>query len=268
MCCYKYWGNIREISQSLGEYGTSDFKSCPLDKAMPLLDDVEVIAHDKTIDFDSAKHILDNEEMNNALKTIRRFYVDMGTNLEVHNAQDILESEDPWAKLESFHFFRRYEKLVSDEGHLAQFLEGDKVVFIGGGPLPLTLILFNKFFGVKGISVEVIPEIADLSRKVLDKLGLSSQIEVICGDETELSHLNYDAVMVAAFAEPKYKVFTTVKNCTDTETKILYRTYTGMRAILYSPITEESLSGFEEIGRVFPTGKVNNTSVLIKKASV
>ena len=265
MSCYKYWGNIVAICESLENYQECEMGKYPLNEVLPILDAVEVIAHDESIDFDSAKHILENERMNQALKTIRKFYVDVGTNLEINNAKEILEAEDPWAKLSSFHFYHRYEKLVNNEENLAKLYKDDKLVFIGGGPLPLTVILFNKFFGVKGTSIEVVPEIAELSRKVLKKLGLSSQIEVVVGDETALSHMDYDGVMVAAFAEPKMRVFEHVHELVRPETKILYRTYSGMRAILYTPIKHEDLNGFTELGRVFPTGKVNNTSVLIKK---
>lgn len=58
-----------------------------------------------------------------------------------------------------------------------------------------------------GISIEIIPEIAALSNKILKKLGLGSHISVAVGDETQLSHLDYDVVMVAALAEPKERVF-------------------------------------------------------------
>lgn len=268
MSCYKYWGNIVEICDSLERYQDCEIGEYPLDEVVPILDAVEVIAHDESIDFDSAKHILENERMNQALKTIRKFYVKVGTNLEIDNAKAILEADDPWAKLSSFHFYPRYEKLVNNEENLAKFSKGDRLVFIGGGPLPLTLIMFNKFFGVKGTSIEVVPEIAELSRKVLEKLGLSSQINVVDGDETALSQLDYDAVMVAAFAEPKMRVFEHVRQAIEPETKILYRTYSGMRAILYTPIKPEDLNGFQELGRVFPTGNVNNTSVLIKTADM
>ena len=50
----------------------------PLDEIIPLLDSVEEIAHDQEIAFDSAKHILDDEKMNEALKLIRKFYVGLG----------------------------------------------------------------------------------------------------------------------------------------------------------------------------------------------
>jgi hypothetical protein len=127
------------------------------------------------------------------------------------------------------------------------------------------LILLNKFFGVVGISIEMLPEIADLSRKVLDKLGLGSEITVVDGDETGLSRLDYNAVMVAAFAEPKERVFRNVREAITQETKILYRTYSGMRAILYSPVIRDDLKGFEDLDLILPTGKVNNTSVMIRK---
>jgi hypothetical protein len=265
MSCYKYWAKISAIANSLSKYDCTDVKSRPLDEIIPLLDAIEFIAHDRTIDFDEAKHILDNERMNENLKIIRKFYVEAGTNLEVHNALDILGAEEPWAKLESFHFYDRYVILVRTEGRLASFSGGNKVAFIGGGSLPLTLILLNAFYGVKGISVEIVSEMAEISQRVIDKLGFSSEIEVVCGDETALSDLEYDAVMVAALAEPKKRIFRNIWRSVPTETKILYRTYSGMRAILYAPVLKEDLAGFQELGRVLPTGKVNNTSVLIKK---
>ncbi len=209
--------------------------------------------------------ILDNERMNEALKIIRKFYITAGINLEMQNALDILTATEPWAKLESFHFYDRYVILVHTEGRLASFSAWDTVVFVGGGPLPVTLMLLNKFYGVRGISVEIMSEMAQLSERVLDKLGLGQEIEVVCGDETALSYLCYDGVMVAALAEPKRRVFRNVRRLVAPEIKILYRTYSGMRAILYAPVIKEDLAGFQELDKILPTGKVNNTSVLIRK---
>jgi hypothetical protein len=45
----------------------------PLDEIVALLDDVKVIAHDTTIEFKDAQHILDDERMNDALKIIRGY---------------------------------------------------------------------------------------------------------------------------------------------------------------------------------------------------
>jgi len=265
MSCYKYWDKIKAIANSLKEYQNYEPEERSLEEIITLLDSVEVIAHDLEIDFDSAKHILDDEQMNEALKIIRKFYVRLGARLETENAKAILKSDDPWKTLESFHFYPRYQSLIKNENQLVKFTPEQKVVFIGGGPLPLTLILFNKLYGSHCVSVEIQPEVAELSRQVLEKLGLESEIEVVEGDETSIKGIDYTVVMVAALAEPKERVFTNLWETVDTITPIIYRTYTGMRAILYSPVTEKATRGFHKEVMILPTGKVNNTSVLIRK---
>ncbi|NYB52125.1 MAG: methyltransferase [Methanobacteriaceae archaeon] len=265
MSCYKYWEQIKSIAHALKKYGDVELNEMPLDEIIPLLDSVEVIAHDQEIDFDSAKHILDDEKMNEALQLIRKFYVGLGARLETENAREILESDDPWATLKSFHFYDRYQGLIKNENQLVKFTPQQKVVFIGGGPLPLTLILLNKLFQAQGVSVEIMPEVAELSRQVIKKLGLESQIRVVEGDETVLKEIDYTVVMVAALAEPKERVFANLWDIVDTVTPVIYRTYTGMRAILYSPVTERATRGFHKEVMILPSGKVNNTSVLIRK---
>ena len=265
MSCYVYWDKILKISNSLGEFNDHKTKDLPLDRIMPLLEEIEEIAHDKTIGFDGAKHIFDDKKMSPALDVIRKFYIGVAERLEVEKAQEILQSDNPWETLESFYFFDRYQKLIQNEHGLVNFTPGERVAFIGGGPLPLTSILQSGFYGVDGINIEIIPEIATLSEKIIQKLGLSSQIEVAVGDETLLDSLNYDVVMVAALAEPKKRVFGNIRKRVDPTIPVIYRTYTGMRSILYAPVTEDVLEGFEKINMVLPTSNVNNTSVLIKK---
>ena len=63
MSCYKYWGKIEEIADKLSSYGDLDneglsaLDGTDIDEITMILDEIEVIAHDKEIDFDSAKHI-------------------------------------------------------------------------------------------------------------------------------------------------------------------------------------------------------------------
>ncbi|MBQ7928231.1 MAG: methyltransferase [Methanobrevibacter sp.] len=271
MSCWKYWGNLEEIANKLSSYGDLDkygdsaLDDVNIDEIIEILDEVEVIAHDKTIDFDSAKHILDDEKMNNALKLIRKFYVYIGARLETENALKILESDNPTETLDSFHFYDRYIGLINNESQLAKFNENKTFVFLGSGPLPLTLIMFNKVFGCKCIGIEQQNDVAELSRNVLKRLNLDEDIEIVVGDETAIQSLNYDILMVAALAEPKERVFSNIWEYVDEKTPVIYRTYTGMRAILYSPVLEKDTRGFHKEVMVLPTGKTNNTSVLIRK---
>lgn len=94
---------------------------------------------------------------------------------------------------------------------------------------------------------------------------MESQIKVIVGDETAIKDIQYNVIMVAALAEPKERVFANIWETVNTKTPIIYRTYTGMRAILYSPVTEKATRGFHKEVMILLSGKINNTSVLIRK---
>ena len=271
MSCYKYWGKLEEIADKLlsygdlDKYGDSELDNESIEEIIKVFDDVEIIAHDNTIDFDSAKHILDDEKMNNILKLIRRFYIYVGSRLEKAKELKILKSDNPTETMDSFRFYDKYISLIENESRLAKFNENKTFLFLGSGPLPLTLIMFNKVFGCKCIGIEQQEDVANLSRKVLKKLGLDSDIEIVVGNETTIKDLNYDILMVAAFAEPKERVFSNIWEYVDETTPVLYRTYTGMRAILYSPVLEKDTRGFHKEVMLLPSGKTNNTSVLIRK---
>ena len=271
MSCYKYWGKIEEIANKLSSYGDLDkygdsaLDDVNINEIIDILDEVEIIAHDREIDFDSAKHILDDEKMNKALKLIRKFYVYIGARLETENALKILESENPKETLDSFHFYERYTGLLNNESQLAKFNENKTFVFLGSGPLPLTLIMFNMIYGCKCIGIELQEDVAELSRKVLKKLDLDEDIKIVTGDENSIADLEYDILMVAALAEPKERVFANIWEFIDEDTPLIYRTYTGMRAMLYAPVLEKDTRGFHKEVMVLPTGRTNNTSVLIRK---
>ena len=271
MSCWKYWPKIEEIANKLENYGIdslndmSSLNDVDLGEITKLLDEIEVIAHDETIDFDSAKHILDDEKMNNALKLIRKFYLYIGARLETSNAMEIIKSDDPKATLDTFHFYERYQGLLTNESKLAHWHDDKTFVFVGSGPLPLTLILFREKFGCKCIGIEIQEEVAELSREVIRKLGLDDGIEIMVGDETLLKDIDFDILMVAAFAEPKERVFANVWEIDDEKTPVLVRTYSGMRAILYAPLTDTILRGFHKEIMLLPIGNSNNTSVLLRK---
>ena len=58
--------------------------------------------------------------------------------------------------------------------------------------------------------------------------------------------------MVAALTEPKDRVFANVWEFVDEKTSIIYRTYTGMKAILYSPVLEKDTGEFKDDAGQYP----------------
>ncbi len=99
-----YLTKICAIADALSKHDDTNLERRSLDEVIPLLDTIEVVAQDTKIDFELARHILDNERISDALEVIRAFYVAVGRRLEIQNARDILRADGPWAKVESFHY--------------------------------------------------------------------------------------------------------------------------------------------------------------------
>ena len=139
-----------------------------------------------------------------------------------------------------------------------------RVAFIGCGPVPMSLILMNRLFGTRSLGLEASRKSVQLARAVVQSLGLESHIEIIHGDDFMLKDVDWDAVLVAALAEPKERIFGNLRTLLAERNRhvpIIYRTYTGMRAVLYEPVSPTDTKGFRIVKKIFPTGRVNNTTI-------
>ncbi len=218
------------------------------------------------LDDKSADEILSAPEFDSALESIVRFRNLYSLRLETENVNSIRDSEDPWDALKRFTHFSNYLQLALTEYQGSGLEPGDGIVFIGSGPLPLSLIMLCHQHGLRGIGIEQEPDRAKLSRRVLMQLGLSDQIEIIEGNHFGLSLDGCKLVMVAAAAEPKKEIFDHLACVLPAGTKISYRIYEkGLRRLLEAFSFLELPEQFEEYLRVRPKPPVNNTVVFLTK---
>jgi hypothetical protein len=215
----------------------------------------------------SAEVILYDSEFNLAFDAIARFRSLYTAKLEIEHAHSILESRDPWEMFINFNYISNYLKLSLTEFQGAGLKRGDSVVFLGSGPLPLTLMVLCHWYGLKGIGIEMEPDRAELSRKVLEKLGLSGQIEIINGNHLTLPlETRSELIMIAAQAEPKNEIFNHLAKVLPVGTKLSYRIYEkGLRRLLDTFYLFELPGQFKEYLRVQPEPPVNNTVVFVTK---
>jgi hypothetical protein len=217
------------------------------------------------IDNRSAEDILSNFRFNSAFDAISTFRSQYTAELEAEQAESILKSEDPWNALTNFTYLPNYIQLAQTECRGAGLKPGDTVLFLGSGPLPLTLIILCHQHGLNGIGIEQYPERVELSRRVLEKLGLSSQIRIIHGNHLMLPLAETsDLVMVAALAEPKKEIFDHLASVLPAGTKISYRTYEkGLRRMLDTFYRYKLPEQLREYLRIPPEPPANNTSVFL-----
>jgi hypothetical protein len=209
-----------------------------------------------------------NSRFNSAFGAISTFRSQYTAELEAEQANSILKSRDPWNTLTDFTYLPNYIQLARTEYRGAGLKPGNTVLFLGSGPLPLTLIVLCHQHGLNGIGIEQYPERAELSRQALEKLGLSNQIRIINGNHQTLPmEETPDLIMVAAQAEPKNEIFDHLAGVLPAGTKISYRTYEkGLRRMLDTFYRYELPGPLREYLRIPPEPPVNNTSVFLTVA--
>jgi len=211
--------------------------------------------------------ILDEPDIRRELPLIRSYYSTFFSIHEMFLAKELLKSNDPWETLKSFPLYSRYETLIRSQIKAMHIAQDSTLAFIGCGSVPISLILISRLYSIRSVGIDSSAKSAELSKKVIRCLELEKEIEIIHGDESKLKELNWDIVLVAALAEPKAMIFKSLRKALKEKkvhAPVIFRTYTGMRAVLYQPVQPGDIKGFIIVKEVPPTGKVNNTTVFAK----
>ncbi|OEU83547.1 MAG: nicotianamine synthase [Desulfobacterales bacterium S5133MH4] len=207
--------------------------------------------------------ILKDPDIRMELPVIRSYYSTFFSIHEVHLADELLKSDAPWETLRAFPLYPRYEALVKNQIEAMHIAPDSRLAFIGGGPVPSSLILMSRLYGIRSVGLDKSYETVELSTQVIKCLGLEKEIGIIHGDESCLKDLDWNMVLVAALAEPKARIFQSLRELLKKRghASVVFRTYTGMRAILYEPVKPDDIEGFKIVKEILPIGRVNNTTV-------
>ena len=180
-------------------------------------------------------------------------------------ADKILTTDDPWKTLRCFPLYPRYEVLVHSMLRAMPPQPGGRLAFIGCGPVPVTLILLASKYNIPSVGLDSDRKTVNLARRVIRCLGLEKKIEIVAGDEWALDQLDWGMVLTAALAEPKARIFRNLRKILHDRgpAPVIYRTYSGMKAVLHEPVRSEDIAGFHVVDTVQPSGRVNNTTVFL-----
>jgi len=207
-------------------------------------------------------------EIRTLLPAIHAYYEIFFALHERHLAEAILAaSGDPWETVDGFALIARYEGLLANERGLIPARDPAlPLVFLGCGSAPVSLFLRARSGGRRAVGIDRDPEAVSLATRCVARLGLADCIEIVEGDETAVGDHTPGAVLIAALAEPKAQIFATLHRLLAgrPETPVLYRTYAGMCTVLHAPVRPDEVVGFTTVRQVKATGRINNTSVLVR----
>ena len=264
---------IDEIKKQL----RSIFEKCRELTGSRVLDDAEDVffPHTKTLNQMAALDVDDRQvdaliadsSLKPAIEKIAKLKQIHGLRMERQRAGAIIDSDVPWDMLKGFIYYPNYLGLAEMESDGANLKAGDRVVFLGSGPVPLSLIALVKRRGIQGVGIEKDPVNAELSRRVLEALALGGEIEILQGDHFVLPLSSpCSLIMVGADAIPKEEIFTHLAGALPNGMKLSYRIYEkGLRRLFDRDHMGGLPSGLREYRRIRPQPPVNNTSVFVVK---
>ncbi len=221
------------------------------------------------VDDETAEKLRRDQELQTVIQHISHLKRLNGLRMEIESTKAIINSHDPWDELERFIYYPNYLELARMEYNGAGLEPDDHVVFLGSGPLPLSLISLCKKYGITGTGIEKFQEYADLSQRLIKALKLDQHINIIHGDHFTLPlSTGCSLIMVGADALPKDEIFAHIAAKLPEGTRVSYRIYEkGLRRLMDIHSTIELPPGLREYARVRPKPPVNNTSVFVIRTS-
>jgi nicotianamine synthase len=192
--------------------------------------------------------------------------------LERYWVEKILASENAEEMLRSFPYFQNYKELTKLEYYALNGCvehSDHQMLFIGGGPLPLTAIVLALDFGVKSTVLDIDESAVALSTELIRRLGLENMIQVVQKSGAEFTeYSDFNVIFIAALAgidaKTKRGIFSQVKKFANKGTHILARSSWGNRKLLYRPLSKRLFKEFTPIIEVNPFHQVVNSVVVFK----
>lgn len=192
--------------------------------------------------------------------------------LEKHWTEKVLKSSDPKCEITEFPYYQNYLKLADFEhSTLLSCCEDPEkdALFVGGGPLPFTAIIFAKRYDFDITILDRDEEAVQLSKRFLEILEIDG--DVIKSDAEEFgSYGDYGTIHVASMVgktkEEELGVFKEIKSQKDSHGHIIARTVHGNRKILYRPVSEETKSLFNVLAESRPSVDIINSTIVMENS--
>lgn len=200
-----------------------------------------------------------------AIDRLRNLY---GPRLERERAYALLQADDPWEYIRGFLFYPNYVALAEMERRGAGLLPGQRVLFLGSGPLPLSLIMLCSGNNAQlGLGMEQKEELIELSQQIIRRLGLDKSIQIRHGNHFDLPpDPPADLYLVASAAEPKQEIFAHLAAALPSGARVSFRTHEkAVRRLINAATLHEAPAGFKELARIQPEPPVINTCVFLEK---
>ncbi|MGA8768897.1 MAG: nicotianamine synthase family protein [Rhodomicrobium sp.] len=203
------------------------------------------------------------DRLSEAESALERFWSQRFRNRKTLHVRDLRE----------FLYWRNYERLLGMELKALAAIRRFKarkhgeIVFVGGGPLPLSAIVLHMRTGKPVLCVDADAEASECAGKLLAKLSLF-QVSAVHTDGVDFDYGGASAIFIASLTNRKMDV---AKRIVETckEPVVAVRTVDGVRALLYRPADLAALkaAGLSLAGQTKADAETINSTLFFNAAA-
>jgi len=106
---------------------------------------------------------------------------------------------------------------------------------------------------------------ADLSKKVIDKLGYTDSIHIINQEGADIDYAQYSVILVALLAKPKDVLLKSIWSKCKSNTRIICRTSDSIREAFYETTESSLFDKYLPKKKIYARGDQTISSVLLIK---
>lgn len=192
--------------------------------------------------------------------------------MEKYWAKKIISSINPKTEILKFPYFQNYIDLTRLELFSLNSCtehQNHRVLFIGGGPLPLTSIVLALKHGIGSIVLDIDEDAVTLSSRLITLIGLEDLITVVKSAGADFQNYNdFNVIYIAALAgtsvSQKNNIFAKIKNQAPQNAHLIARSSWGNRKLLYKPISKSIYKKFKPILEVHPHNEIVNSVIILR----
>lgn len=257
--------DLQERILALGKY---------IEKKNPLLQSkfnssmhaLESIFSDPSLSQEEQKKLIAFSKEHHLLSLFQQTYEIYETNLEIEFVRSLLKRNGVLSinDLQSYQYYEGYARAVKAEARLAHITHTDRVAFVGSGPVPMTAILLHELTGALIECIERDRASAELSYKLIQKIGYSKNIHVIRKNAIAENFSHFTVVVLAVMAKPKDVLMRIIWEQVRPGTRIVYRLPSDARQAYYED-TSDVLNHYQKFERRRIERKLSSTLVLLVK---
>ena len=131
-------------------------------------------------------------------------------------------------KIISTNFFGRlytkfFEKMTLDEFEMVEIKKGNKVLHVGCGAVPNTLLILAGNMEAHFVGIDRDKKAVEKAREMVKKYGLEKKITIEKGDAMRYPLSDFDVIIISLGVEPREKVFERIRNEARDDAKIVAR---------------------------------------------